>query len=92
MARGPCLERLDACYFSAMAALNFDDLLMLDVASRLALIAKLWDSVVDDSQALPITEAEHELLEQRLKEDDDEPDAAIPWEIHQRRDPATCPR
>jgi hypothetical protein len=31
--------------------------------------------------ALPITEAERELLEQRLKEDDDDPDAAIPWEI-----------
>lgn len=64
-----------------MATVNFDDLLALDVASRLALIAKLWDSIVDDSQALPITASERELLEQRLKEDDDDPDAAIPWEV-----------
>lgn len=64
-----------------MAAPNLDDLLTLDVASRLALIAKLWDSVVDDSQTLPITESERELLERRLKEDDDDPGAAIPWEV-----------
>jgi len=64
-----------------MAALSLDDLLTLDVASRLALIAKLWDSVVDDSQPLPITAAERALLEQRLKEDDDDPDVAIPWEV-----------
>lgn len=64
-----------------MAAPNLDDLLTLDVASRLALIAKLWDSVVDDSEALPLTESERELLERRLKEDDDDPDAAIPWVV-----------
>jgi putative addiction module component (TIGR02574 family) len=75
------LERPNACYLSAMAALNLDDLLTLDVASRLALIAKLWDSVVEDSRALPITESESVLLDQRLKEDDDAPDAAIPWEV-----------
>jgi putative addiction module component (TIGR02574 family) len=63
-----------------MAAPDLDDLLTLDVASRLELIAKLWNSVVDDSQALPITATERELLEQRLKEDDDDPDAAVPWE------------
>lgn len=64
-----------------MAAVNLDDLLTLDVASRLALIAKLWDSIVDDNQALPIAERERELLEQRLQEDDSDPGAAIPWEI-----------
>lgn len=64
-----------------MAAPKLDELLTLDVASRLALIAKLWDSVVDDSEALPLTASERELLEQRLKEDDDDPDAALPWEV-----------
>ena len=64
-----------------MAAPKLDDLLMLDVPSRLALIAKLWDSIVDDSEALPITAGERDQLEQRLKEDDDAPDEAIPWEV-----------
>ncbi len=64
-----------------MAAPKIDDLLTLDVRSRLALIAKLWDSVVDDSQALPLADSERELIAQRLKEDDDDPDAAIPWDV-----------
>jgi putative addiction module component (TIGR02574 family) len=67
--------------FSRMAAPNLDDLLALDVASRLSLIAKLWDSIVDDSHALPLADSERELLERRLKEDDNDPDAAIPWEL-----------
>jgi putative addiction module component (TIGR02574 family) len=67
-----------------MAAPSLDELLTLDVASRLTLIAKLWDSIVDDTQALPITASERELLEQRLKESDDDPDAAIPWEVARR--------
>jgi putative addiction module component (TIGR02574 family) len=64
-----------------MVARNFDDLLALDVASRLELITKLWDSIVADSQALPITAHERALLEERLQEDDDDPAGAIPWEI-----------
>ncbi|MBC7973625.1 MAG: addiction module protein [Myxococcales bacterium] len=64
-----------------MAVPNLDELLKLDVASRLTVIAKLWDSVVEDSQALLVTEDERVLLKQRVKEDDDDPDAAIPWEI-----------
>jgi len=64
-----------------MAAVKLDDLLTLDVASRLAVITKLWDSIVDGNEALPITQRERELLEQRLQEDDDDPGAAIPWEV-----------
>ncbi len=64
-----------------MAAPTIDDLLALEVRTRLALLAKLWDSVVDDSEALPLDDSERELIERRLKEDDDDPDAAIPWDV-----------
>jgi len=83
-ARQPSAEvrsRATTCYRWSMAAPKIDELLTLDVRSRLALIAKLWDSVVDDSQALPLADSERELIEQRLKEDDDDPDAAIPWDV-----------
>lgn len=63
-----------------MVVKNLDELLALDVARRLDLIARLWDSVVDDSHHFPVTEGEKQLLAQRLKEDDEDPDAAIPWE------------
>jgi hypothetical protein len=44
-------------------------------------IAKLWDSIVDDSHALPLADSERGLIEQSLKEDDDDPDAAISWDV-----------
>ena len=61
---------------------NIDRLLELDVETRLALVQKLWDSIFQDAQAgaaIPVSPQERELLDARLKEDDDDPDAAIPW-------------
>jgi putative addiction module component (TIGR02574 family) len=61
---------------------NIDSLLELDVETRLVLVQKLWDCIFQDAQdgaAMPVSPQEHELLDARLKEDDDDPDAAIPW-------------
>lgn len=65
-----------------MSPPNLDSLLTLDVETRLALVQKLWDSIFRDTQdgaAIPVSPHERELLDARLKEDDDDPDAAIPW-------------
>lgn len=65
-----------------MAAPNLDDLLALDVQTRLALVQKLWDSIVKDAQSgseLPVTDAERRELDDRLIEDDEHPDQAIAW-------------
>jgi putative addiction module component (TIGR02574 family) len=67
-----------------MAAPNIDELLVLDVETRLALVQQLWDSIVADAtddNTLPPSSEERALLEQRLKEDDDDPDAAVPWSV-----------
>ena len=64
-----------------MAATKFDELLSLDVEGRLDLISKLWDSIVDEQQSLPVTAAEAELLDQCVKEDDEDPEAAVPWDV-----------
>jgi putative addiction module component (TIGR02574 family) len=65
-----------------MSLPNIDSLLALDVETRLELVQKLWDSIFQDTQqgaAMPVSPQERELLDARLKEDDDDPDAAIPW-------------
>ena len=65
-----------------MATISKADLLKLDIAQRLELIEQLWDSIVDEANtgtALPLSEADRELLDQRLREDDEDPGAAIPW-------------
>ncbi len=62
---------------------HIERLLELDVETRLALVQKLWDSIfqqdAQDGAAMPVSPQERELLDARLKEDDDDPDAAIPW-------------
>jgi len=64
-----------------MAAPGLKELLALDVQTRLALVQELWDSIVKDAQTgdLPISESERQALDQRLREDDEHPDDAIPW-------------
>jgi len=65
-----------------MAAPDIPMLLALDLETRLALVEKLWDSIVQDAGTgadLPLIASDREVLEQRLREDDEDPDAAIPW-------------
>jgi putative addiction module component (TIGR02574 family) len=48
----------------------------------LALVQELWDSIVKDSQSgaeLPLSDAERGEIDERLREDDEHPEAAIPW-------------
>ena len=50
--------------------------------TRLVLVQKLWESIFQDAPdgaAMPVNPQERELLDARMKEDDDDPDAAIPW-------------
>lgn len=71
-----------------MAAPDVKKLLELDLETRLALVQQLWDSIVQDANAgaeIPLTAVERELLDQRLREDDEDPGAAIPWSEAQAR-------
>jgi len=65
-----------------MAAPDVRTLLALDLETRLTLVQQLWDSIIDDANAgseLPLSTSDRDLLERRLREDDVDPDAAIPW-------------
>lgn len=61
---------------------DLDSLLKLDIETRLVVVQLLWASIVEDTRGgatLPLRPEARELLDARLKEDDDDPDAAIPW-------------
>lgn len=65
-----------------MATPNLKELLALDVQTRLALVQELWDSIVKDAEAgaeLSVSESERRELDDRLREDDEHPEQAIPW-------------
>ena len=70
-------------YRSLVATPNLKELLALDVQTRLALVQELWDSIVKDAEAgadLPVSDAERRELDERLREDDEHPEQAIPWQ------------
>jgi hypothetical protein len=64
-----------------MLAPDIQELLELDLETRLALVQKLCDSLLEDASGgaqLPRADHERELLDERLREDDEDPEAAIP--------------
>ncbi|MCE9572355.1 MAG: addiction module protein [Deltaproteobacteria bacterium] len=65
-----------------MAAPDVQQLLELDLEARIALVERLWESIVEDANAgasLPLSAEHRALLDARLREDDADPGAAIPW-------------
>jgi putative addiction module component (TIGR02574 family) len=56
------------------------DIHRLTIEQRLDLIGKLWDSIPNDPDALPIPNWHREIIDQRLAEADAQPDAGIQWE------------
>ena len=54
------------------------DILALPVAERLELVAKIWDSIADD--AIGLSEEHRRILERRLAEHRENPQAGVSWE------------
>lgn len=56
------------------------DLLALEPSQKLDLIAQLWDSLPNSTEAIQVPEWHREIIEERLAAADADPDAGIPWE------------
>ena len=52
----------------------------LSVEERLTLVEDLWDSIAEDSTAVPVTDAQRAELDRRLAEHEARPDDVVPWE------------
>ena len=61
------------------------DIQQLSVPERLELIGRLWDSIPDTTEALPVPEWHKEELERRLASADADPDSSIPWDEVKKR-------
>ncbi len=52
----------------------------LSVAERILLVEKIWDSIADESEQLPLTDAQRQDLERRLAAHRADPRAGSTWE------------
>lgn len=48
---------------------------------KLEVIGRLWDSIPDSLDDLPLPDTHREELERRLEVADADPQAAVPWEV-----------
>jgi len=65
-----------------LATLGID---RLSVDDRIALVGAIWDSVADEIEKAPVTEAQRKELERRLADSHAHPDAVTPWETIKAR-------
>ena len=56
------------------------DIHELSQSERILLAEQLWDSIVDDQDSLEVTDAQMELLQQRLAAYKASPDEGSSWE------------
>lgn len=61
----------------ALEALGID---RLSVSERLTLIGEIWDTLSDEIEQQPLTEAQRQEIDRRLAAHRANPSAAIPWE------------
>jgi putative addiction module component (TIGR02574 family) len=59
--------------------MNAIDIAKLSAEERLELLERLWDSLSETPEALPMTNAQREELDRRLDELDREGPVGIPW-------------
>ena len=73
------ITRLEARYNTVMSrpAIEID---ALNVEERLELIESLWESLIVDPSNVPITDAQRQMLDERLDEIEAGDDAGAPWE------------
>jgi putative addiction module component (TIGR02574 family) len=64
-----------------------EELFKLTTAERLELVEELWDSIAAEreNEPFPLSEAQREELDRRLRELDEHPERARPWEEVRRR-------
>ena len=62
-----------------MGGVSLSDVLALSVAERAKLVQAIWDSIAAAPEAVPLTSTEKALLDHRLSEYLQEPDAVVSW-------------
>ena len=62
-----------------MSPAQIEEILNLSVEERIQLVEAIWDSIAENPESLPITDAQRHELNRRLSEHLKDPGAARPW-------------
>lgn len=62
-----------------MDAAQIEAILKLDVDERIRVVQIIWDSIAASPEMVPLTNADREMMEQLVAEDDAEPGDVVSW-------------
>jgi putative addiction module component (TIGR02574 family) len=57
----------------------------MSVTERLKLLEEIWESLLEEEEAVPLTDAQRKELDRRLEEYRAHPEIAISWEEFRRQ-------
>lgn len=63
-----------------MSTALIDELRSLPLSERLDLVELLWDSIAADSDSIPLTDAQAQLIDERLESHRKDPKSGTSWE------------
>ncbi len=69
-----------AVILNAMSKFSAADTLAMPVAERLQLVEEIWDTIAAAPEALPLSEEDKRLIEERLEARRRDPQAGSSWE------------
>jgi len=64
---------------NAAMVIRMDEIKRLSVAERIQLVQDIWDSIAADRNAQPLTAAEREELDRRLRAYEEDPSGTKTW-------------
>ena len=64
-----------------MTTLNLDDVFKLPPVERLRIAAAIWDSVADQPDQVPLTQAQAQELDARYVDYLEHSDEGVPWDV-----------
>ena len=68
-----------------MKSITVSDTLNLSISERILLVEEIWNSIVAETDALEMKEAEKKLIDERLEAHRRNPEAGSSWEDVYRR-------
>ena len=60
--------------------IDYADILALSIDDRIALVQAIWDSIADETGALPVPEEQQRELDRRIAELDANPENVLTWD------------
>ena len=68
-----------------MGEIKIDDIKALSVEERIDLIGRIWDTLAEKPEALPVPDAHRRILDERLEDVQADPSAGSSWPDVRRR-------